>query len=207
MAVGSTTTLPSWRAQLAPAAAASRWRGWWRGCLLALLVGGSGAWVRGCHLEPDCGDDPSVAEGTRFRVEVLSAPENSEACSFISIDAGDVLTMTAGPMGTKQDPNGSECRSPTMGGLPEGLPDNLELEACLFVSRFAMTCEVVFPDCNQERPGGKFSLQLQQHMPKASEGSVIRDMLVSARAYGDCADKWGGCQLVYQVAVERLAEE
>ena len=110
-------------------------------------------------------------------------------------------------MGTIDYADGRECKSPTIQGLPDGLPTNLKLEACTFGAGFTMICEVVFPDCNQERPGGQLILKLQQHMPTASEGSVTREMLVTSTAYRGCNDRWGGCQLVYQVAVERLAEE
>lgn len=180
---------------------------WWRGLLLAALLGGSGAWVRGCHCcAPDCEND-TAPEGTRFQIEVLEELPESDGCHRMVLAPGDRFFLTAGPTADAPSVEGGTCRETKGAQPPEGVETEFEYTRCDPIGRTLGTeCTVIYPTlCPAVTAPGyvRFSVlgrDLLDATPSDGQFWVEEFIIDECAAGASCIDK-------YRIRISRVMEE
>lgn len=179
----------------------------WRGLLLAGLLGGSGAWVPGCHCcAPDCEND-TAPEGTRFKVEVLEELEESDGCHRMALAPGDHFFLKAGATADAPSVEGVTCRETKGGEPPEGVQTEFEYERCDPIGRTLGTeCTVMYPTlCPAITEPGyvRFSVVgngLLDVTPSNGQFWVEEFVIDECASGASCTDK-------YRIRISRVMEE
>lgn len=174
---------------------------------MAALLGGSGAWVRGCHCcAPDCEND-TAPEGTRFQIEVLEELPESDGCHRMVLAPGDRFFLTAGPTADAPSVEGGTCRETKGAQPPEGVETEFEYTRCDPIGRTLGTeCTVIYPTlCPAVTAPGyvRFSVlgrDLLDATPSDGQFWVEEFIIDECAAGASCIDK-------YRIRISRVMEE